>query len=192
MNLIFATQNKNKVLEISNLLPSNFDVRNLLDLGYTVELEESTNTLEGNALQKAQFVFYKYKTACFADDTGLEVTGLGGEPGVFSARYAGTEKSSDSNMDLLLQKLDGIEDRSAQFRTVIAYVDASGSKLFEGIIKGEITKIKCGNKGFGYDPIFKPESSQITFAEMPLDEKKIISHRGLALKKFISFLNTCK
>lgn len=189
MEIIFATQNPNKVLEIQNQVGKEHVVESLLDLNYTTELEETQETLQGNALQKARFVFKKFGKACFADDTGLEIEALNGEPGVYSARYGGPEKSFEKNMNLVLEKLNDKSNRNAQFRTVIAFIDSVGKEhLFEGICKGDILMVKKGEKGFGYDPIFRPEGYQETFAELSLDIKNEISHRGLAVSKLIQFL----
>ncbi len=189
MDIIFATQNPNKVYEIQVQLPKEIKVKSLLDLAYEKELEETQNTLEGNALQKARFVHQKFGKDCFADDTGLEVEALNGEPGVYSARYAGEEKSFDANMDKLLKELENSKNRNAQFRTVIALIFKGREYVFEGICKGEITIERKGAKGFGYDPIFKPINSIQTFAEMDLIAKSKISHRGLAFSQLIQFLN---
>jgi len=189
MELIFATQNKNKVEEIRHQLSQKIQVKSLLDLNYLDELEETQETLEGNAIQKVEFVSNKFGTNCFADDTGLEVMSLGGAPGVYSARYAGEEKSFEKNMDKLLEALKDSSDRKAQFRTAIALIYEGKQYLFEGICKGEIIKSKKGEKGFGYDPIFQPEGYSQTFAEMSLDEKAKIGHRGIAVQKLIDFLN---
>ena len=188
MNLIFATQNSNKVKEIQAQLPSNFNVKSLLDLNYLEELEETQATLEGNALQKAKFVYHNFGENCFADDTGLEVEALNGAPGVYSARYAGEEKSFEKNMNKLLAEMKGEENRIAQFRTVIACIIDDKEHLFEGICKGEITNQKKGKKGFGYDPIFQPSGYSETFAEMPLELKTKIGHRGKAVNQLINFL----
>lgn len=188
MNLIFATQNQNKAKEIANQVRKTIEVKSLLDLNYTQELDETQNTLEGNAFQKARFVAKKFNTNCFADDTGLEVEALNGEPGVYSARYAGEEKSFEQNMQLVLDKLEGVENRKAQFRTVIALIIEGKEYQFEGICEGIITTKRKGEKGFGYDPIFQPIGSKETFAEMSLDEKNKISHRGIAVSKLIDFL----
>lgn len=187
--LIFATQNKNKVLEISKKLKGNRDIKSLADLNYFEELAEDQTSLEGNAWQKVRFVNDKFKMDAFADDTGLEVEALGGEPGVYSARYAGNSRSFDDNMDKVLQKLGKSNNRKAQFRTVIALIYQGVEYQFEGICKGEILRAKQGNQGFGYDPIFKPEGHEKSFAEMDLDEKNRISHRGLAVQKLLEFLN---
>lgn len=188
MELIFATQNEDKVKEIQKLMPSHIVVKSLKAIGCTDDIPETQETLEGNAIQKAQYVVEKYNVNCFSDDTGLEVAALNGAPGVYSARYAGPAKNSDDNMQLLLNELKNQEDRSAQFRTAIALIIDGKTQTFEGIVKGEIRKEKAGAKGFGYDPIFEPEGRGVTFAEMPLSEKNEISHRARALKKMIQFL----
>jgi len=189
MNIIFATQNPNKVKEIQAQLNEQIQVQSLLDLNYLEELEETQESLQGNALQKARFVYQKFGKSCFADDTGLEVTALNGAPGVYSARYGGPEKSFDKNMDLLLENLNQKEDRSAQFRTVIALIIKGNEYLFEGICKGKILEHRQGEKGFGYDPIFMPIGFEQSFAEMSLQVKTEISHRGLAVQNLIKFLN---
>jgi XTP/dITP diphosphohydrolase len=189
MHIIFATQNPNKVIEIQNQIGELHAIQSLLDLNYLEELEETQETLEGNALQKARFVYQKFGKACFADDTGLEIESLNGEPGVYSARYGGPEKSFEKNMDLVLSKLAGKENRNAQFRTVVALIDENGEEhLFEGVCKGEILKKKIGEEGFGYDPIFRPEGYQETFAQLSMETKNKISHRGLAVGRLIKFL----
>lgn len=188
MELIFATQNKHKVEEIQAQLTNQFMVKSLLDLNYLNELEETQDTLQGNALQKVQFVHSKFKTNAFADDTGLEVEALNGDPGVYSARYAGESKSFDNNMDKLLKNLEGEKNRRAQFRTAVALILNNEEYLFEGVCKGVITLEKIGDKGFGYDPIFIPDGFDRTFAQMTLEEKAKISHRGLAVAKLIEFL----
>lgn len=188
MELIFATQNEDKVKEIQKLMPSHIEVKSLKAIGCTDDIPETQETLEGNAIQKAQYIVEKYNVNCFSDDTGLEVTALNGAPGVYSARYAGPTKNSDDNMQLLLKELKDKEDRSAQFRTAIALIIDGKTQTFEGIVEGEIRKEKAGAEGFGYDPIFEPEGRGVTFAEMPLSEKNEISHRARALKKMIQFL----
>tara|TARA_B110000046_G_scaffold186024_1_gene231537 strand:+ start:43777 stop:44352 length:576 start_codon:yes stop_codon:yes gene_type:complete len=189
MQIIFATQNPNKVLEIQNQVGGMHAIQSLLDLNYLDELEETQKTLEGNALQKARFVYQKFRKACFADDTGLEIETLNGEPGVYSARYGGPEKSFEKNMDLVLSKLEGQENRKAKFRTAIAYIDENGTEqLFQGICTGEILMEKIGEGGFGYDPIFRPEGYRETFAQLSMEVKNEISHRGLAVSKLVEFL----
>lgn len=188
MDLIFATQNKHKVEEIQSQLTGVISIQSLLDINYLDELEETQETLEGNALQKARFVSQKFNCNCFADDTGLEIKSLNNEPGVYSARYAGQDRSFEANMNKVLMKLNGKTDRTAHFRTVIALIISGQEYIFEGICPGKITKEKSGNEGFGYDPIFKPKGYERTFAEMTLEEKNIISHRGLAIDKVVKFL----
>jgi XTP/dITP diphosphohydrolase len=188
MELIFATQNQNKAEEIQKLMPKGIHVKSLKDIGCMVDIPETADTLEGNAIQKAKFVAEKYNVNCFADDTGLEVNSLNNEPGVYSARYAGEDKNADANMDLLLEKLKHKTNRQAQFRTAIALIVDGKLKTFEGKVEGVIRKEKSGKDGFGYDPIFEPEKRGITFAEMELSEKNKISHRGRAIQKMIKFL----
>ncbi len=191
MDLIFATHNKGKLKEVQMLVPEGITVISLDDLGVTEEIEETGSTLQENALIKARFLFSRYKSPVLADDTGLEVAGLDGAPGVYSARYAGEPSNSEHNMDLLLRNMQGFENRNARFRTVIAYINKEGEEiLFEGIVEGAILLARQGAEGFGYDPIFKPLSSDLSFAQMPLAEKNAISHRGRALKKFGDYINT--
>ena len=185
MKIIFATQNQNKAKEVAKILPNHIKVLSLSDLNYTEELEETSTTLEGNARQKAEFVYNKFGIPCFADDTGLLVKSLNNEPGVYSARYAGS-RDNEANMNLVLSKLEGKLDRSAMFKTVIAFADKDGVEFFEGEVNGIITEDKRGLEGFGYDPIFLPEGFKKTFAEMSIEEKNSISHRSRAFKKFIS------
>ena len=189
MELIMATQNKNKVKEINALLPASIQVKTLEEIGCLEEIPETQETLEGNAFQKAQFVADKYGVNCFADDTGLEIDALKGEPGVYSARYAGPEKKADDNMNLVLNKLEGVADRKARFRTVIALIIDGVETAFEGIAEGEITKEKSGQEGFGYDPIFRPTGYKETFSELTMKEKNEISHRGRAVKKLVEHLS---
>ncbi len=186
--LVAATNNQHKIEEMNALLGSSFLLKRLEDIGCFEELAETQTTLEGNALQKAQYVFDNYHAPCFADDTGLEVEALGNEPGVFSARYAGAQRSASDNINLLLENLSGKSNRKAQFRTVIALVDVSGTHFFEGVVKGEITTEKRGAKGFGYDPVFLPMGYTQTFAEMTLEQKNSISHRALAMNKLVDYL----
>lgn len=186
--LCFATNNSYKTEEIRALLGPFFVLKNLKDIGCTEELPETQLTIEGNALQKARYVFDRYQVACFADDTGLEVDALNGQPGVLSARFAGEQRSDQDNMELLLSKLANQTNRKARFKTVIAWMDAGETKIFEGIVTGTITENRTGTKGFGYDPVFKPGGYDKTFAEMELAEKNLISHRALAVKKLVNFL----
>ena len=175
MKLVFASNNKNKIQEIQALVPNTIQIVSLEDIGCTEDIPETADTIEGNAILKANYVTEKYGYNCFADDTGLEVDALNGAPGVYSARYAGEQKNADDNMALVLQKLESQTNRSAQFKTVIALNFGSEHFLFEGIVKGTITPIKRGNEGFGYDPIFRPSQSKYTFAEMPAEEKNSTS-----------------
>lgn len=190
IKLVFATNNENKIKEINALLTNSIKLLSLKDIGCYEDIPETANTIEGNAIMKAKYVYEKYGYNCFADDTGLEIKSLNGEPGVYSARYAGEEKNANKNMDKVLQKLVPFSDRAAQFKTVVALVINGKINTFEGIIEGKITSEKHGKDGFGYDPIFKPNGYKITFAEMPLSEKNNISHRGRAVKKLINFLNS--
>jgi len=190
MKIVFATNNANKVKEVQALLPDTIEILSLKDIGCFEDIPETSNTIAGNALQKAEYVFKNYHYNCFADDTGLEVAALNGAPGIFSARYAGPEKNSEKNMQKLLTELETKSNRSAQFKTVIALVGiTTDSMLFEGICKGQITTNKKGAQGFGYDPIFKPEGFTETFAQMPLKTKNEIGHRGKAIQHLIRFLN---
>ena len=186
--LIFATQNQHKVQEIAAQINGTYEVKSLIDLAYTEELEETQETLEGNAFQKVRFVANKFKTNCFADDTGLEVEALGGAPGVYSARYAGEGKSFEDNMDKLLQELGTETNRKARFRTVIALILNGKEYTFEGICEGNIINAKRGSQGFGYDPVFQPIGYEKTFAQMDIDLKAKIGHRGKAVAKLIDFL----
>lgn len=186
--LVFATQNKNKAIEINALLEGRFDVRSLIDLGYPDDIPETGDTLEANALIKARYVFKLFGKNCFADDTGLEVDTLSGAPGVYSARYAGAHKNAADNINLVLQKLKNSTNRKAHFRTVIALIWEGKEYSFEGIVKGEISTEKSGTGGFGYDPVFKPENSKLTFAQMTLREKNLISHRARAFAQMKDFL----
>lgn len=189
MKIVFATQNENKVAEIQQLMPPGIEVVSLKSIGCLDDIPETADTLEGNALIKARYIFEKFGLNCFADDTGLEITALNGKPGVLSARYAGENKSADANMDLVLSEMIHATDRSARFRTVIAAIIEGEEILFEGIVTGKITEVKSGAKGFGYDPVFLPDGFNQTFAEMNLDQKNKISHRGKAVAKLIAWLN---
>lgn len=189
MKIVFATNNLNKIKEVQSLLPSNITIVSLASIGCNEEIPETKNTIRENAIQKADYIKKRYGFDCFADDTGLNVNALNGSPGIRSARYAGPEKCSESNMKLLLSELKLISDRSAQFKTVIALNINGKSLTFEGICKGEITHNKKGTGGFGYDPIFKPNDDKKTFAELSLDRKNEIGHRGKAVTKLVNYLN---
>lgn len=192
MNLIFATNNQHKLLEIRHIFEKqgldHIQLLGLKEIGFTGEIEEPGDTLEENALIKARFIHSKYGKNCFADDTGLEVDALDGQPGVYSARYAGEGCSYQDNVVKLLDSLNGIADRSARFRSVIALIINEKEYLFEGIVTGSILMAAKGTNGFGYDPVFMPDGFQLTYAEMPADIKNSISHRYLALEKMIRFL----
>lgn len=190
MTLVFATHNPNKLKEIQALIPKNITLLSLADIGCFKDIPETANTLEGNAKLKADHVTNTYNLPCFADDTGLLVNSLNGEPGVYSARYAGAENDANTNMDKLLRNLLDKKDRSAYFKTAIA-LNLNGKTLFfDGSVEGEIIESKKGTNGFGYDPIFKPNGYEGTFAELPLETKNKISHRGRAFAKLIAHLNT--
>jgi XTP/dITP diphosphohydrolase len=188
MQIVFASSNKNKIKEIQLLVSSKIQLLSLDDIGCLEEIPETANTIEGNAILKANYVTQKYGYNCFADDTGLEVEALNGEPGVFSARYAGEQKDANDNMDKLVLNLKNKTNRSAQFKTVIALNLDGNQTLFTGIIKGKIIDEKIGTNGFGYDPIFVADGYSKTFAELTIEEKSAISHRGLAVKKLVDFL----
>jgi XTP/dITP diphosphohydrolase len=188
MKIVFATNNENKIKEIQSMLPKSIEIISLESIGCHEEIPETAATIEDNAIMKANYVTEKYGYDCFADDTGLEVEVLNGEPGVFSARYAGEQRSAEDNMTLLLSNLKHKTNRKAQFKTVITLNLKGKQYLFTGIAQGEITLEKSGNQGFGYDPIFRPEGYLKTFAEITLEEKSIISHRGKATRQLISFL----
>jgi len=188
MQLVFATHNRYKLHEIRSMLNDRFRVISLDDIGCLEEIPETQSTLEGNASQKTRYLYGRFHCNCFADDTGLEVEALGGEPGVISARYAGPGKNFDDNIVKLLEKLTEIKNRRARFRTVISLLIDGQEKQFEGIVRGEILKEKRGNGGFGYDPVFLPDGKNLTFAEMSLEEKNKISHRGKAFEKLAEYL----
>jgi XTP/dITP diphosphohydrolase len=189
MKIVFATNNENKIKEIQSMLPQSIEIISLESIGCFEEIPETADTIEENAIMKANYVTDKYGFDCFADDTGLEVVSLNGEPGVYSARYAGEQRSSEDNMDKLLLNLEDKTDRKAQFKTVITLNLKGEQFLFTGIASGEITLEKNGNQGFGYDPIFRPENYQETFAQLSLETKNRISHRGKATQELIAFLN---
>ncbi|WP_188051655.1 non-canonical purine NTP diphosphatase [Flavobacterium sp. GP15] len=188
MQIVFASSNKNKIIEIQSMLPKSIQILSLEDIGCLEEIPETADTIMGNAILKADYVTKKYGYDCFADDTGLEVSALNGEPGVYSARYAGEQRSSEDNMNKLLDNLSDKNNRKAQFKTVIALNINGKQQLFTGIAEGEITLEKTGNKGFGYDPIFRPLEYTETFAEISLEIKNEISHRGKATQNLIKFL----
>ncbi len=192
MQLIFATHNKNKAIEIQSIVPEGIQIITLDDLNCKEDIPETEKTLEGNAVLKSRFVVEKFHLNCFADDTGLEIEALNGEPGVYSARYAGEPCDSERNMQRVLDNLSEVENRNAQFRTVISLFWEGEMYLFEGVVKGRIVEEKRGEDGFGYDPIFEPENCGKTFAEMHLTEKNNLSHRSRALKKMVEFLQTQK
>lgn len=186
--IVFATNNDHKLEEVRAILSNKYDILSLKEIGCDEEIEETGTTLEANALIKARYVKERYGYDCFADDTGLEVEALNGAPGVYSARYAGEEKSSMSNMKRLLSELEGVENRKARFRTVIAWVDDKGERLHEGEVCGTIVDTLRGSRGFGYDPIFVPEGFDNTFAELSAETKNAISHRGRAVQKLVEWL----
>lgn len=188
----FATHNLHKIQEVRALLGPDFPLIGLDDLGCLEELPEDYDTMEANSLQKATYVFEHYHTDCFADDSGLEVDALQGAPGVYSARYAGPQKNSEENIQLLLKNLKGVSNRKARFRTVITLVTPQVTRQFEGIVEGQIIDDLRGTSGFGYDPIFIPDGYQLTLAEMTLAEKNKISHRSLALSKLVTYLRESK
>ena len=188
MKLVFASNNKNKIQEIQVLVPKNIQIVSLDDIGCTEDIPETADTIEGNAILKANYVTEKYGYNCFADDTGLEVDALNGAPGVYSARYAGEQKDANDNMDKLLSELEDKSNRKANFKTVIALNLNGKQNLFSGIINGKIIKEKIGTNGFGYDPIFVANGYEKTFAELTMEEKSTISHRGIAVKELILFL----
>ena len=186
---VFATNNAHKLEEVTAILGDKIELLSMKDIHCHADIPETADTLEGNALLKARYIFENYNMDCFADDTGLEVEALNGAPGVYSARYAGDAHNSEANMRKLLQDMEGIENRKAQFRTVFALIINRKEHLFEGIVKGEITKHRCGSSGFGYDPVFIPEGYTQTYAEMRNTLKNKISHRALATNKLCNFLS---
>ena len=192
MKIVFATNNKHKLDEISKIIGEKIEIVSLADIGCHDDIPETADTLEGNALQKAHYIYNNYHISCFADDTGLEVEALGGAPGVFSARYAGEGHDSEANMTKLLNELGKNTNRNARFRTVIALLLTDGDEvkevLFEGIAKGKIIDERRGKEGFGYDPIFQPEGYDVTFAELGNEAKNKISHRAKAVEKLAEYL----
>ncbi|MBL7859147.1 MAG: non-canonical purine NTP diphosphatase [Cyclobacteriaceae bacterium] len=189
---VAATNNLHKLKEIRPLLEPDFQILSLQEIGCHEELPETQDTIEGNSLQKAMYVFENYHYACFADDTGLEVEALHGAPGVYSARYAGEQRNSKDNITLLLKNLEHHSNRSARFKTVISLVGPEGIQTFEGIVKGTILTEERGTLGFGYDPVFQPEGYSKTFAEMSLEEKNQLSHRAIAMQQLVKFLKGIK
>lgn len=187
--ICFATNNANKLAEISKQLEGKFEIVSLKEIGCTEEIPETTGTIEGNARQKANYVWENYKVSCFADDTGLCVEALNGEPGVDSAHYAGPQRSSEDNINLLLQHLEGKQNRKAHFLTIICLTLEGKEHIFEGKAEGTILTEKVGTDGFGYDPVFQPNGYEITFAQMGMEEKNQISHRGKAVKKLMAYLD---
>ncbi len=188
MKLVFASNNKNKIQEIQALVPNTIQIVSLEDIGCTEDIPETADTIEGNAILKANYITYNYGYDCFADDTGLEVDALNGAPGVYSARYAGEQKDANDNMNKLLSELSDKPNRKANFKTVIALNLNGKQNLFTGIINGKIIEEKIGTNGFGYDPIFVADGYEKTFAELTMEEKSTISHRGIAVKELILFL----
>jgi XTP/dITP diphosphohydrolase len=186
--LVFATANKNKVSEIQKIMGTQYDFLSLEDINCTEDIPETQATIVGNALQKARYVYENYGMNCFAEDTGLQIHALDGAPGVYSARYAGPARDANDNMNKVLRELEGKESRAAEFKTVIALILDGKEYTFEGIVEGEILKERQGTGGFGYDPIFKPTESDLTFAQMSSEEKGKISHRGRATQKLRAFL----
>ncbi len=189
MELIFATNNRHKAEEIQQMLPGSVSVLTLEDVGIDEEIPEQQDTLEGNASDKSRYIYNRLSRNCFADDTGLEVDALEGAPGVYSARYAGSDKDPEANMDRLLEELKDEDNRRARFRTVISLILDGEELFFEGVVEGHILREKRGDEGFGYDPIFMPEGSSLTFAQMPMATKNRISHRSRAIKKLANYLN---
>lgn len=188
MKLVFATNNEHKINEIREMLSDKFILVSLDQIGCNDDIPETSDTIEGNASQKANYIYEKYGLNCFADDTGLEVEALDMAPGIYSARYAGPQRNSEDNIDKLLSELDKIKNRKARFRTVISLIIDGKETLFEGIVNGNIIEERKGKKGFGYDPVFQPEGYNLSFAEMDLKEKNKISHRGRAIAKLTNFL----
>ncbi len=192
LKIVFASHNRHKKQEVAAILGNSVELIDLKDLNCTEDIPETQDSLQGNALQKARFVREKYGLDCFADDTGLEVEALNGAPGVYSARYAGPACNFDDNMDKLLLELEAKDNRKARFRTVVALLLDGREYLFEGEVRGEILRQKSGSKGFGYDPLFRPEGYELSFAQLEAEQKNRISHRAEAVRKMAVFLNTYK
>lgn len=188
MKIVFATHNKNKVIELKALLPEHFEVVSLEDIGCLEDIPETADTIEGNARLKAIYVFENYGLECFADDSGLEVDALNGAPGVYSARYAGVAKSSEANLQKLLSEMADKDERSARFRCTIALKTKKDIRVFHGTVEGSIARKRRGNGGFGYDPVFIPEGYKHTFGELSADIKNKMSHRAIAVKQLVAHL----
>lgn len=188
--LVFATNNQHKLKEIEEILGSQYHIMSLKELGCNEDIPETSDTLEGNARQKARYIYNKFNKNCFADDTGLEITALNGRPGVYSARYGGSGRDPKENMKKVLREMDGITKREARFRTIICLIIDDKEMLFEGVVNGCIRTTESGDEGFGYDPIFEPQGYSITFAQMDMEEKNKISHRGKAMAYLIDYLKT--
>lgn len=186
--IVAATNNQHKLTEIRPLIEPDFRILSLSDIGCFDELPETHNTLKENSHQKAAYVYAHYHIPCFADDTGLEVNALNGSPGVYSARYAGEHRSSEDNIRLLLANLRGVKNRNACFKTIITFIGLKETKYFEGILDGSICEVPCGSQGFGYDSVFQPMGFHQTLAEMTVQEKNKISHRGIAIQKLVGYL----
>ena len=192
IKIVFATNNKNKIKEVQKLLPTNIELISLKDIGCEDDIPETQHTIKGNSIQKVNYINSKYNLDCFADDTGLEISALNGDPGVLSARYAGSERNSKKNIEKVLKNLNNIKNRNARFKTVIALSYKGEILTFEGVCEGVISNEIQGDGGFGYDPIFKPKGINKTFAELSFDEKNKISHRAIAIKKLIDYFNQLK
>ena len=192
MKIVFATNNAHKLREVQQTVGDKFEIVSLRECGVVEDIPENEPTLEGNALAKARYIYSRTGLSCFADDTGLEVDALGGEPGVRSARYATDGHDDEANKRLLLERMEGKENRGAQFRTAMALILDGEEYLFEGVVRGEILTQECGNGGFGYDPLFAPEGRSESFAEMSAEEKNAISHRGRAVRKLAEYLGNYK
>lgn len=190
MELVFASNNKNKILEIQQLVGAQFPLKSLKEIGCEDDLPETSDTIEGNASQKANFIYRNYQLACFADDTGLEIEVLKGAPGVLSAHYAGPERDNEKNINKVLTEMEYQANRNAHFKTIISFIIEGQEFLFEGIVEGKIIHERRGSKGFGYDSIFVPNGGNKTFAEMDMDEKNKISHRAIAFKKLARYLKS--
>ena len=193
--IVFATNNYNKVKEVQNMIGKDFQILNLKDLGLgNIDIPEEQDTLKGNALQKANFIYKRFSIPCFADDTGLEINALDGKPGVYSARYAqndvknSSQPVTDANVNKVLRNLENKKDRTARFKTVIAYIENNNKYFFDGVVSGTITIARKGKDGFGYDPVFQPDGHDKTYAQMTLEEKNLMSHRAIAFRKFAGFL----